>query len=181
MSNLNAKLDYYRYKMEKYKVKMNECNQDGGANVGIKLIAFNSSDFPELEGIDRKKFWQTKKIADKIGNKGYIIEMNKNVASIFGSTFDDAEKMANKAAFMSTSIPFKEVIRSQFKENIAKQIISLVDDPNSFKKMQPITLKNTLNIQNHQEVFNELKEIAPITLNKYIIVNFKFGDNIRML
>lgn len=189
MCDLKAKLDYYRYKMEKYKTKMNEYKQDGGANLGIKLIVFKESDFPELKDVSWNKFWQTKKIAEKIGNKGFIIEINKNIAEVFGSTLDDTKKMANKIAFTSSVIPFKTVIRSQFKDDIAKQIITLVDDPKNFKEMQSITLdrvftykfENELVKGNHEEIFNEIKAKATIPLDKYIIVNFKFGDNIRIL
>lgn len=189
MCDLKAKLDYYRYKMEKYKAKMDEYKQDGGANFGIKLIAFKESDFPELKDINWRKFWQTKKIDEKIGNKGFIIEINKNIAEVFGSTLDDAKKMANKAAFISTVIPFKKVISTQFKDVVAKQIIGLVDDPKNFKEMQPITLdrkftykfENDLFKGNFEEIFNEIKAKATIPLDKFIVVDFRFGNNIRVL
>lgn len=178
-----AKLEVYKRKMEKYR-KLMEQEQQGGANVGIKLIAFNKNEFPlsQLDELNRADFPSTEKLAKMIGNKAYIIENGKTIAEIFGSTGQTISRTTANASYESTLKAFKAASKGFLKADILETITKLAEDKNNRAGLQPINVSNKYEYgRNDKKIFEEIHNADPY-MTDYIIVDFKFlGKNVRMI
>lgn len=135
-----------------YQLNQQNLNSAGGAvSFGSKLFVFVNSDLPNIETKDKDNFYKTDSLAEKIGNKSYVIDMGSDKANVFVNNIQSIKRKTSKKS---------DLLLPQSVINLSKAF----DGSNAdflFKE-----LKN---------------KVSNVKFDRYVVINFGMLKNVRVL
>lgn len=179
MSDLE-RLDFYKHKIEKYRVKLNEYSQSGGVmSNGTYLIVGKKEDLAEV--FKNNIVPSSSKMENALSGKAYSIKQGSNSASLMLTMVQSASRKAEDISLKGVLKSIGMYVKPEILPKIRKDIIdNLKSMPSS------IDLKETKFIFGNEneimtKVNNGLMEVNKGgDINGFVIIEIKKGENILM-
>lgn len=162
--NLEDKLNFYKFKIEKYKEQIDQL-EGGALYSGIKMIIYSPEKETEVSNIVSKPKFSSDQLLNIIGKKSYIINHSSGKVNLFRS------KMSVDVCGISKALKVIESNlknKTDFRKNIINNLIELPDEE--------FTITEILsNPDSYERIMRELSNKIPSNFTNYIVINFQTG------